>query len=738
MGSGSAIPINTNKEKIRYPMNVFAILDLVSCVIIFTLGIFVFCINKKEPVHRAFLFMCLIASAWAFTEFMFRQAGSYENAFFWMKTTAVWTFVMPVTLYFAVVFTERTLNRLQNRLLVLMFLIAAVFTIIELATDLIIVAPRPVYWGYSYIFSNAFLLYPIEMLWSFGVALVALVLCIDYYHKTSDPRKKHQAKFVLVGAAIPTLAGFITQEIGPFFQLAIPEMTTICMLGLSGMVGYAIWRYELFELSPATAADKILSTIPDLLVLIDASERIVTVNRAARDLLGYPDGMLIGMPFNRLSGNDTALSSLPALIVKSGSVSDYETIISRHNKEVIPVSISGSVIRGRDGEIAGIVTVFRDISERKRAENDLRESEARLNSVLHGSPIPQFVIDQNHHVISWNRALEEYSGVKSADVIGTNLHYTAFYGAPEPCLADLVVDGTAGGKFAQSKYIDGAYDGENFFPNMGSGGTWLHYTAAPVQDAHGKVIGAVESMEDISEQRLLEKEMVYYTAELKRYAAALAQTNEKLNLLNSITRHDMANKITGLSAYLEISREITNDPAILEYLRLEMSIVSALQDQIEFTRTYQDMGVKAPEWCNAEEQIMDAAAQLPLLNITLSVQLDGICLYADPLVGKVFYNLMENGLRHGEHITRISYSLIRNDADAIIVYEDNGVGVEPENKERIFLKGVGKHTGFGLFLIHEILAITGIHIAETGEYGKGARFEIRIPNGQYRFPEQTR
>ena len=127
-----------------------------------------------------------------------------------------------------------------------------------------------------------------------------------------------------------------------------------------------------------------------------------------------------------------------------------------------------------------------------------------------------------------------------------------------------------------------------------------------------------------------------------------------------------------------------------------------------------------------------AAAQLPLADISLKVQFDGISIYADPLIEKVFYNLMENTVRHGEHVTEILLSLEKTDDVLTILYEDNGVGITPEFKEKIFIRGFGKHTGLGLFLIREILSITGITIAETGEYGKGVRFAIRVPNDRYR------
>jgi K+-sensing histidine kinase KdpD len=93
---------------------------------------------------------------------------------------------------------------------------------------------------------------------------------------------------------------------------------------------------------------------------------------------------------------------------------------------------------------------------------------------------------------------------------------------------------------------------------------------------------------------------------------------------------------------------------------------------------------------------------------------------------------MDNAIRHGDHVSRISFSYLLDAASMILVCEDNGAGIPEGDKQSIFTKGFGRDSGLGLFLIREILSITGISIRESGDYGKGARFEITVPQGQYR------
>lgn len=136
------------------------------------------------------------------------------------------------------------------------------------------------------------------------------------------------------------------------------------------------------------------------------------------------------------------------------------------------------------------------------------------NKIIQCSPIPQFVIDKNHCVTHWNSALEKYSGIKAEKIIGTSQQWKAFYLFERPIMADLIVDGAIdkipqwyAGKYAKSKLINGAYEATDFFRLMGKAGTWLHFTAAPILDAHGNVIGAVETLEDISEIKKKEEDL---------------------------------------------------------------------------------------------------------------------------------------------------------------------------------------------------------------------------------------
>jgi PAS domain S-box-containing protein len=223
--------------------------------------------------------------------------------------------------------------------------------------------------------------------------------------------------------------------------------------------------------------------------------------------------------------------------------------------------------------------------------------------------------------------------------------------------------------------------------------------------------------------------------ERKAAENALFQTNRKLNILSSITRHDIMNQLLGLKGYLELSKESLDDRSVTEeYIRWEEQIADTIGRQIEFTRVYEDMGVSAPVWQNVEIMVRNAVASLPSGKVGVIVDRSDLEVYADPLVEKVFYNLIDNTLRYGGgRMTTIRFSSYETDAGLILACEDDGEGIRGEDKTHLFEQGYGKNTGLGLFLSREILSITGIAIAETSEPGNGARFEMLVPKGAYRF-----
>jgi K+-sensing histidine kinase KdpD len=239
------------------------------------------------------------------------------------------------------------------------------------------------------------------------------------------------------------------------------------------------------------------------------------------------------------------------------------------------------------------------------------------------------------------------------------------------------------------------------------------------RDKEGKVIEFHGLVQDITDQ--------------KRAERGFQEANRKLNLLSSITRHDIKNQLMALNGNLTLLSMKKLDPASEELLRRSDSALSRISTMIQFTKEYEDVGVKAPIWQNVRSLVEKEAKVVTLnqINLVNDIPAD-MDVFADPLIAKVFHNLIDNALRHGGKVTTIRFYLEERDCSRSIICEDDGVGIPSEMKGEIFAHGSGNDHGFGLFLSREIFGITGITIKENGEQWKGARFEISIPAGVWR------
>jgi len=221
---------------------------------------------------------------------------------------------------------------------------------------------------------------------------------------------------------------------------------------------------------------------------------------------------------------------------------------------------------------------------------------------------------------------------------------------------------------------------------------------------------------------------------------ALEIAHEKLNLLSSVTRHDMMNKLTGLLVYIELMKtQNRSDPDMHSaYLTKIEELARMIQDEILFTHDYQEMGMKSPVWQNLSVCVARAKSQVDLGKIIVTDKCTGAELYADPLFVKVIINLLDNAVRHGgSTLTTISFACQKNGESLVVTCTDDGAGIEEADKYHLFTRGFGKNTGLGLFLAREILQITGLTIRENGVPGAGARFEITVPPSAFRFSGRT-
>jgi signal transduction histidine kinase len=236
---------------------------------------------------------------------------------------------------------------------------------------------------------------------------------------------------------------------------------------------------------------------------------------------------------------------------------------------------------------------------------------------------------------------------------------------------------------------------------------------------------------DITERKILEDTLKKEARKLSLLSNAFQAANRKLQLLSGLTRHDINNHLTVVLGHLGL---LSEDPAATippDVIRKVLASSRHIADLIAFMKTYEEIGVKAPVFQDAR-QLVEAAAHELYGTLRLENEIpSGREIFADPLIVKVFFNLMDNAVRYGGKITTLRFSGEEHNGDYLIVCEDDGIGITADQKEKIFERGYGQNTGLGLYLAREILSITGITIQENGEPGRGARFEMRVPRGMW-------
>ena len=353
--------------------------------------------------------------------------------------------------------------------------------------------------------------------------------------------------------------------------------------------------------------------------------------------------------------------------------------------------------------------------DRTRSEEVLIESEKRYRAIYAQSPIAIELYDASGVLMHINPAGLKLFGIQDIQAI-QNLSI----------FADLIITDREKEKVLSGENVQyqGPFDFEkvknlNLYPTSREGIIWLDVFITPIGNGEKVITGFLVQITDITKRMLAEE--------------ALRQVNHKLHLLSNITRHDINNEIQEIFEYLDFVQGDDLDPKVRGFIENVDRSIHNIERQIAFTRDYQDIGVHSPVWYDVHAMITHSVQTLDISPIQIQVEISGIEIYADFLVEKVFYNLVDNAKRYGEKITGIRFSGIEGSEEYTIICEDDGVGVPDGFKSKIFNREYYKHTGFGLNLSREILEITGITIKETGKPGKGARFEILVPAGKFRF-----
>jgi PAS domain S-box-containing protein len=364
-----------------------------------------------------------------------------------------------------------------------------------------------------------------------------------------------------------------------------------------------------------------------------------------------------------------------------------------------------------------------DITERKQTEEDLRVSEQRYRSLFEGVSGGVVSQDQNGVIIDANNVACELLGLTRDQMCGRTSfdpkwHAIKEDGSPFPGNEHPSMVALQSGKPVKNVVMGVFHPIEDAY-------RWIQINAEPRRDPEtGQVNGVVTTFLDITHHKKIEER-------LKESQTKLEVLNEKLHVNGSLARHDVGNKIMAAKSNLYLlKKQIGDNPKLTKYVdNVETALASS--DRIfEFSRLYEKVGSEKL----VKQNVFDCFNQAVALMVNLGKvdvinQCQGLEVVADSLLNQLFYNFIDNSLKHGEKVTQIHLHYTREGDELKLFYEENGVGVPLANKAKLFDAGftTGKGSGLGLYLTKKIIDVYGWTITETGEVGKGVCFVISIP-----------
>ncbi|WAI02398.1 sensor histidine kinase [Methanogenium organophilum] len=564
---------------------------------------------------------------------------------------------------------------------------------------------NPSLWVYNHYTGPEGIWFWVNLVYSYALITGALLLLIGLF--MSSPQHFRRQIFLLILSA---LAPFTANIIVIFTNVGTDTADiTPLFFALSGILIFiTVYWMHLFSIMPF-ARTRIITEIHEGVIVADGNGVVIDINSAACTAGGVTEKEAISL------STDTLLTGIFGITL--AELSEARSLTVSHTNaagETQWSDLTVSRVEGYDAQSGGTIILIRDATARRRAEEEIMAKDLRLKIAMEGAGLSSWEWREGPGYVTYDNPLADRTIENVTTIEGfTDQMKRCLKDGYEATLDEQFENILSGGK--------NTFSVEFPVENLNKG-HWIQITGQVIErDEDNRPIWMVGITQDVS---------TYYAAR-----AAIMEANTKIKLLTSITRHDVLNQVMVVRMLIELAGMEPKDamsPEVKEIVTKIDNAAALIEEQISFTRDYEDLGTYTPSWQNVATVAAQAAGVVSRTGISFSCNTGTLEVYADPMFRKVIENLFENAQRHGGGVTALSVRFDYRGAGACLVVEDNGRGVPDELKKRIFSQGYGKNTGFGLFLSKEILALTNITITEEGTEGKGSQFVMHIPAGGYR------
>jgi PAS domain S-box-containing protein len=440
-----------------------------------------------------------------------------------------------------------------------------------------------------------------------------------------------------------------------------------------------------------------------------ADGTVIDANSNMQTITGYSKDELKKINSFDMYEKPEQRKALLQAIKQHGGVVGFSARLKRKDGASVDalLNVSQVHIRGKNF----LQTTLQDITEQKKAEEELRHFSAAIKESIDGiviSDLEGTVVDLNE------TALGFYGAINKSEVIGKSA-FDLMPPEQKTKLSENMNEVMAKGRGRRRVFDVITKNGARISVDI---------TTSLMRNADGSPAGLVAILRDVTERRKAEEEV-------RKAMEKLEVVNEKLQVVGGLTRHDVRNKLAAITgnAYL-IGKKLPENGVVLDYVKQIEASVEQTVRILEFAKAYEMLGAEELAYIDVEKTVNEAASLFPdLRDVKVANDCHGLTVLADSLLRQLFYNLIDNSLKYGEKLSIIRIHYEDKNDHLNVIYQDDGVGISQAAKPKIFDEGytTGKGSGYGLYLIKKMMEVYCWAIKETGEPGKGALFTMTIP-----------